>query len=148
MKYLPLMGLLLILGIAGSAWWFMQSRIDATGKIHTDLYEEAKGVWDPKMEVVPFERLPSEMLTLHWDPPTKSYNHFVVSISTADGSLLRRESGEHDRVSLDVDGLIPQTEYVFALQACLDPRCTTWYISQNDSRGTTQGGVDTSAAIE
>lgn len=144
MKYLPLIALLLVAGIA-AALWFSQPHIDSTGKIHVDLYEGAEDTWNPQMEVVPFERLPSTMLTLRWQPPTASYNHFLISISTADGTLLRKESGEHDRLSLDVDGLVPETEYVFALQACLDPRCSEWLIAQQEYRGTTSAEVDISS---
>lgn len=145
MKYLPLIGLLLIAGIAGAAWWFSQPHIDSTGKMHVDLYEGANDTWDPQMEILPFDRAPSSMLTLLWQPPTETYNHFLITISTADGTLLRTESGEHDRLSLDVDGLAPETEYLFALQACLDPRCSEWLIAQQEYRGTTSAEVDISS---
>lgn len=97
------------------------------------------------MEVVPFERLPSTMLTVRWQAPTATYNHFLLTISMTDGIVLRKESGEHDRLSLDVDGLTPETAYVFALQACLDPRCTQWLIAQEEARGTTTAAVDISS---
>lgn len=125
-----------LIGLAGYAWW-STSQIDSNGKIHVDLYEGASGTWNPHLQVFPFERSPSTTLTLRWQAPEETYNHFVVSISKTDGTLLRKESGEHDRVSLDPDGLDPQTEYVFALQACLDPRCESWLIAQNEYRGTT-----------
>lgn len=144
MKYAILLVVLAAVGVGGYAWWSASSRIDSRGKIHTDLYEDAGGTWDPQMEIFPFERLPSTMLTVRWQPPTKTYNHFLITISTVDGTLLRTESGEHDRVSLDIDGLTPETEYVFALQACLDPRCTEWLIAQKEYRGTTTAAVDIS----
>ena len=89
------------------------------------------------MQVLPFERAPSTTLTLRWQPPQETYNHFVVTISTVDGTVVRKESGEHDRLSLDPDGLEPGTEYLFTLQACLDRRCEAWLIAQDEYRGTT-----------
>ena len=138
MKYLIALAIVLIAGIAGYAWWSTSSQIDSSGKIHVDLYEDAYGIWDPQMVISPFERSPSTSMTILWQTPKETFNHFVVTISKADGTLVRKESGEHDRVSLDPDGLEPATEYVFALQACLDPRCETWLIAQNEYRGTTE----------
>lgn len=142
MKYVILLIVLAVVGVAGYVWWSTWSDIDSSGKIHTDLYEGARGTWNPQMEVVAFERAPSAMMTLRWQPPEETYNHFVVTISKADGTLVRKESGEHDRLSLDPDGLEPATEYVFALQACLNPRCEGWLIAQNEYRGTTQAAVN------
>lgn len=138
MKYLIILIVLAVLGVGGYAWWSASSRIDSSDKIHADLYEGASGTWDPQMEVVAFERAPSTMMSVRWQPPEKTYNHFVVTISQTDGTLVRKESGEHDRVTLDLDALEPETEYVFALQACLDPRCEQWLVAQEEYRGTTQ----------
>lgn len=122
---------------ASGAWLARSPRIDSTGKIHASLYEGAVGTWEAQIEVLPFERAPDQQLTLRWEPPEKTYNHFVVTISRADGMFLRSESGEHDRVSLDPDALEPETEYVFALQACLDRHCESWLIAHDEARGTT-----------
>ncbi|MBI4592045.1 fibronectin type III domain-containing protein [Candidatus Uhrbacteria bacterium] len=138
MKYLLALGVILLVGISAYVWWANQPIVDSTGKLQTELYEGASGVWDPQMEVVAFERSASNTLTLRWQPPQETYNHFLVTISKADGTLLRKESGEHDRVSLDLDGLEAATEYVFTLQACLDSRCEAWLIAQEEYRGTTQ----------
>ncbi|MBI4256468.1 fibronectin type III domain-containing protein [Candidatus Uhrbacteria bacterium] len=137
MKYLIVLAIVLTAGISGYAWWFSQPQINSTGKIHMDLYEKASDTWDPQIQILPFERSPSTTLTFRWHAPEKPYNHFVITISNADGTLLRKESGEHDRLSLDLDGLEPGKQYVFALQACLDPRCEAWYISQDEYGGTT-----------
>ncbi|MCR4313839.1 MAG: fibronectin type III domain-containing protein [Candidatus Uhrbacteria bacterium] len=144
MKYPILLIVLAVTGVAGF-WWFSQPRIDSTGKMYVDLYEGAADTWDPKMEVVAFERAPSTMMTVRWQAPEQTYNHFLVTISKANGTLVRKESGEHDRVSLDLDALEPETEYVFAIQACLDPRCTEWFIAQDEYAGTTQAAEVTEA---
>lgn len=141
MKYVLLLVVLVAAGAAGF-WWYSQPRIDSSGKIRAELYEGASDTWDPQMEVVAFEREPSTMITLRWQAPEKTYNHFVITISKADGTLVRKESGEHDRLSLDPDGLEPDTEYVFALQACLDRRCEEWFVAQDEYRGTTKAMVD------
>ncbi|MBI4435406.1 fibronectin type III domain-containing protein [Candidatus Uhrbacteria bacterium] len=143
MKYTILLIVLLAMAGAGYAWWSATPRIDSTGKIHASLYEGASDSWDPQMQVLPFERAPSTTLTLRWQPPQETYNHFVVTISTVDGTAVRKESGEHDRLSLDPDGLEPDTEYIFALQACLDPRCQAWLIGQDEYRGTTETTTET-----
>jgi hypothetical protein len=130
--------LILIVAVSGYFWWSSAHKITSTDKIHVELYEGANGTWDPQMQIFPFERLPTTMLSLQWTPPEKTYNHFVITISTEDGQFLRSESGEHDRVSLDPDALEPGTTYIFALQACLDPRCETWLIAQDEYSGTTQ----------
>jgi len=150
MKYLIVLAIILIVGIAGYAWWSTSSLIDSSGKIHVDLYEGASGTWDPQMVISPFERSPSTSITIRWQPPEETYNHFVVAISKADGTLVRKESGEHDRLSLDPDGLEPGTEYVFALQACLDPRCEAWLVAQDEYRGTTEESqtTDEEAVLE
>lgn len=134
---------LVIIGVARYAWWSASSRIDSSDKIHTDLYEDASGTWDPQIQVTPFERAPSTMMSLRWQPPQQTYNHFVLTLSKADGTLIRKESGEHDRMTLDLDALEPETEYVFALQACLNPRCKQWLIAQEEYRGTTQAAEAT-----
>lgn len=144
MKYIILLIVLAVVGVAGF-WWFSQPRIDTTGKMHIDLYEGAIDTWDPQMEVVAFEREPSTMISLRWQPPQETYNHFVVSLSKADGTLVRKESGEHDRVTLDLDALEPETQYVFALQACLDRRCEQWLVAQQEYQGTTQAAEVTEA---
>ena len=124
------------LAISG-AWLVRSPRVDATGKILASLYEGASDTWDAQIQVLPFERAPDRQLTVRWQPPEKTYNHFVISISRADGTYIRSESGEHDRVSLDPDALEPKTEYVFTLQACLDRRCEAWFIAREEARGTT-----------
>ena len=77
----------------------------------------------------------SDGIRLEWSQPTETYNHFLLPSQIR--VYILQESGEHDRVSLDVTGLEPDTEYVFALQACLDPRCETWLIAQDEYSGRT-----------
>ncbi|NQV90495.1 fibronectin type III domain-containing protein [Candidatus Uhrbacteria bacterium] len=125
MKYILAIVLLLFIGVLGYTLW-PQTPPDAVS-----------GTWDAQMEIFPFERAPTTQLTLHWKAPEQSYNHFVLSISDEQGQLLRKESGEHDRLSLDPDALEPNTTYLFSLQACLDPNCTTWLVSSEEVRGTT-----------
>lgn len=137
MKYLLLFVLLTLVGFGGYLLWEQSKGIDSTGKIHADLYQGANGIWDPQLQVLPFDFAPTTQLTLRWQAPEQEYNHFVITISQLDGTLVRKESGEHDRLSLDPDGLEPGTEYVFALQACLDRSCEQWLIGKEEYRGTT-----------
>lgn len=145
---LILLILLAVVVLAGYLLWQQSTPIDATGKVHTQLYEEASGVWDPRMQVLPFELAPSTQLTLRWQAPEQEYNHFLITISQTDGTLVRKESGEHDRLSLDPDGLETETEYVFALQACLDRSCEEWLIAQEEYRGTTAEVPESDEALE
>ena len=136
-RIIPIL-IILILAVAGYALWLRTPEaINSSGKVHTELYTGAVDTWDAQMEILPFERDPAHQLTLHWTAPTQTYNNFVLTISTPDGNILRSESGEHDRLSLDPDGFEPDTQYIFALQACLDPRCEQWIISQQEYAGTT-----------
>lgn len=142
MKYIILLLVLAVVGVAGYAWWSTSSDIDLSDKVHGDLYEAANGTWDPQMEVTPFELDPSTRISLRWQPPQETFNHFVITLSKADGTLVRKESGEHDRVTLDLDALEPETEYVFALQACLDRNCEQWLVAQEEYRGTTESAQE------
>jgi len=133
--------------------WFANKtigiKVDLEGKVHRDLYAHASGVWDPQMQVLPFRPQDingqqvgsSTQLRLEWQKPEKKYNHFVITITDPISGYTRKESGEHDRTSLDPDALTPATEYIFALQACLDRRCEKWMIAQNESRGTTASQI-------
>ena len=76
-------------------------------------------------------------LRLEWSKPEQLYNHFVITVTEPLSGYTRTESGEHDRVSLDPDGLKPETEYIFAIQACLDRDCEKWLIATEEYRGTT-----------
>lgn len=143
-RIISLLAVLIVLGTAGYFFW-SQPRVDVTGKIHTDIYESATSTWDPGVQILPFR--PQEIndqtigssagIRLEWSQPTETYNHFLLTITDTVANTFFKESGEHDRVSLDVTGLKPDTEYVFALQACLDPRCETWMVSKNEYRGRT-----------
>lgn len=135
---------LAIFGVAGYLFW-NQPHVDSTGKVHTDLYESAMDTWNPEMQVLPFRPQDidgqtigsSHGIRLEWSQPTETYNHFLLTVTEPVAHTSFKESGEHDRVSLDVTGLKPDTEYVFALQACVDPRCETWLVAQDEYRGRT-----------
>ncbi len=135
---------LIVLTALGVFLWSRQGTPDASGKVHASLYEGATGTWDAQMKVSPFRTQDidgqtvgsSTQLTLEWQKPTKTYNHFVITITDPVSGYTRSESGEHDRVSLDPDALQPDTQYVFALQACLDRRCEKWLVAQDEYRGT------------
>lgn len=132
------------LGLISYFFW-SQPRVDSTGKIHTDLYDGATDTWNPEVQVLPFRPQDidgqtvgsSDGIRLEWSQPTETYNHFLLTVTDPVAYTSFKESGEHDRVSLDVTGLEPDTEYVFALQACLDPRCETWLIAQDEYSGRT-----------
>ncbi|MBI2473927.1 fibronectin type III domain-containing protein [Candidatus Uhrbacteria bacterium] len=143
-SYFKVAVVLIILGVLGFVLW-NREREEAIPKVHPALFENASGTWDAQMQVLPFR--PKEVngvtvgfptqLRLEWSKPEQPYNHFVITVTEPLSGYTRTESGEHDRVSLDPDGLTPETEYVFAIQACLDPRCEKWLIGTEESRGTT-----------
>lgn len=148
MKYIITFITVLILGVLGWTFWSQTPKVDSTGKIHVNLYDGASGSWDSQMEVLLFESAPSTYLSLKWQPPTMTYNHFLLTISDEQGEIIRKESGEHDRVSLDPDALDPGTTYLFVLQACLEPACTSWLIADTEYSGTTAlSGTEDEGAI-
>jgi hypothetical protein len=120
-------------------------RVDATGKVHTDLYTDATNTWDPHIQVLPFR--PQELggetigsstaIRLEWTPPEETYNHFLLTVTDPIAHTTYIESGEHDRVSLDVTGLKADTQYVFALQACFDPSCQAWLVATQETTART-----------
>lgn len=130
---------IVILGIASYLIW-NQPPVDSKDKVHTDLYDGASGTWNPEFQVLPFRPQDidgqtvgsSTAIRLEWKQPTQTYNHFLLTVTDLSTDTSTIESGEHDRVSLDITGLKPDTEYVFALQACFDPRCQTWIVATDE----------------
>lgn len=130
---------IVILAVTGYFTW-NQPAVDSTGKIHTEIYNGASGTWNPEVQSLPFRPQDvdgqtvgsSTAIRLEWKQPTETYNHFLLTITNPATNTSIKESGEHDRVSLDITGLKPDTEYVFALQACFDPRCETWIVAENE----------------
>src|SRR3990167_1959182 len=145
-SYFKVVVVLIILGILSFVLWNQKNEQEKRARlIHLDLFENASGTWDAHMQVLPFR--PKEVngvtvgfptqLRLEWSKPQQPYNHFVITVTEPLSGYTRTESGEHDRVSLDTDGLTPETQYVFAIQACLDPHCEKWLIGTEEYRGTT-----------
>lgn len=138
-KLFCLITAIVLLSVAGYLVW-NQPPVDSTGKIHTDLYDGASGTWDPEVQVLPFRAQDidgktvgsSTAIRLEWKQPSQTYNHFLLTVTDPSTNTSTIESGEHDRVSLDITGLKADTEYVFALQACFDPRCQTWIVATDE----------------
>ncbi|MBI5794375.1 fibronectin type III domain-containing protein [Candidatus Uhrbacteria bacterium] len=137
---------LLIVAVVILGYLYLQRpAVDATGKLHADLYRGASDSWDPGIQTFPFRPQDidgqtvgsSTAIRLEWKQPKKTYNHFLLTVTDPATNTTTRESGEHDRVSLDITGLKPDTQYVFALQACFDPRCQTWMIAQDETTART-----------
>jgi hypothetical protein len=130
-------------------FFFRQPGVDSTGKIHADLYTGASETWNPDVQVLPFHAVEvdgqtvgsSTAIRLEWSKPTQPYNHFLLTITNTTTQASTKESGEHERVSLDVTGLTPDTEYVFALQACLDPRCDEWIVADTETPSRTPAEI-------
>ncbi len=139
-----IVGLVIVLAV-GTFLFLRTPSADPGGKVHADLYEGASGVWDPQTQILPFR--PQEIngqtigssthLRLEWQKPEQTYNHFLITITDPVSGYTRKESGEHERLSLDPDALSPNTQYVFVIQACLDRRCEEWLIAQDETVGTT-----------
>jgi hypothetical protein len=112
-------------------------RIEA---FHRDIYDGAKGWFesDLKAELITPETVdPSTRLHVTWNKPTKKYNHFLLTITNKATKKKLIESGEGERVSLDLFNLLPETDYAIALQACLDHSCEKWYVSKTEVSLTT-----------
>ncbi len=130
---------LIILAVAGYFIW-SQPPVDSTGKVHTAIYDGALDTWNPEVQILPFRPQDidgqtvgsSTAIRLEWKQPTQTYNHFLLTVTDPVANTSTIESGEHDRVSLDITGLKPDTEYVFALQACFDPHCETWIVAADE----------------
>ena len=136
-----------LVGLIGYLIWLgvRPPTVDSTGKFHTHLYEGASETFDAQISILPFQpqEIDSETvgsstyLRAEWSQPEKKYNHFLITISDPASDFTRTEAGEHDRVSLDLSDLTPDTEYTIALQACLEPTCERWFISQQEYTGRT-----------
>ncbi len=119
-------------------------QVDSTDKFHKDLYDNAVGGWDATLTTHAFESQEinstavgsSSRVRVTWNQPEEEYNHFVLTISDPLSDWFRKESGEHDRISLDLDMLSPSMDYTIALQACLQPTCEEWLISTAEVIGT------------
>lgn len=123
-----------------AAFWVVRRpiipAIDLTNRIHTSFYKDAKEAWNANLQSVPNEEDASK-IRLTWDKPTKTYNNFLVTVTNPSTGWTRTESGEHDRVSLDVPDLEPDTEYTFVVRACLDPDCTKWFVADKETQSRT-----------
>ncbi len=111
--------------------------IDLTNRIHTSLYQEAIDVWDAALTTDPFDASPSTMIHLGWQKPIQTYNHFLITVTQPESGWTRTESGEHERVTLDLSDLLPDTKYTFVVQACSDPVCSSWLIADQEVSGQT-----------
>lgn len=134
---------LLILAVLIALWLWrapgvQAPTIDLTGRIHTSLYQGASDVWSAQLTTAPFENSPSTMIHLEWQKPTQTYNHFLITATDAQTGWTRTESGEHERVTLDVPDLFPDTLYTFVIQACLDRDCSAWLIADAETTARTQ----------
>ncbi|MBT5808109.1 fibronectin type III domain-containing protein [Candidatus Uhrbacteria bacterium] len=135
---------ILILGLlAGAGVLFYQTQntgVDATGKVHTEIYEGAKKSFDGGMSTSLFREQEvdgevfgsSTAFRIQWQAPEREYNHFVLTITDPLTEKSIAESGNHDRFALDITGLEPETEYHIVLQACISPRCEKWYVSETE----------------
>tara|TARA_B100001964_G_C13974619_1_gene483425 strand:- start:123 stop:611 length:489 start_codon:yes stop_codon:yes gene_type:complete len=140
--------IVIILGsMIGYLFWLsvQPPPINATGKHHTEFYEGATRVFDAQLEILPFQPQVIEDATVgsstylraEWRQAARTYNHFLITISDPASEFTRTEAGEHDRVSLDLSDLTPDTEYNIVLRACLEPVCDNWYVSEHEYTGRT-----------
>jgi hypothetical protein len=144
MKYIKIFVILAVIAIPALVWK-LSPTVDTEGKIHTNIYQNAKGVQSMNLSASPFnpqeihgeEIGSSTYLRIEWSKPKKEYNHFLLTITDLESKSSRIESGERDRTSLDVTDLEANQTYVFALQACLDPTCKQWYVSETELLATT-----------
>ena len=94
-------------------------------------------VFQPQM-IAEAERGSSSFIRLTWQKPETTYNHFLITVTNPETGWSRTEAGEHERVSLDVSDLEPDTTYTFIVQACGDPNCTIWITSNEKPSARTE----------
>ncbi|MDG1949934.1 MAG: fibronectin type III domain-containing protein [bacterium] len=119
--------------------------VDSTNRVHTQLYEGADDTWDAQAATELFREQmidgetigSSTALGLRWSAPKVEFNHYVVTISHLETGIVRSEASEQDRQRLDLTGLDADTNYTFALQACIDRACDEWIIASTEATGTT-----------
>lgn len=126
---------LLILVIAVGFWLIRVSKpqvpvLDFTNRIHTTLYQKATGFWDATL--VSLREPTSSIIHVGWQKPTQIYNHFLITITDAKTGWTRTESGEHERITLDLSDLQSDVKYTIVLQACLDRACNAWLVSKEE----------------
>lgn len=107
-------------------------KVDFTNRIHTSLYQNSTDSFDAAIQTFPFTNSPETGIHLEWQKPTQTYNHFLVTVTDAQTGWTRTESGEHERVTLDVTDLQPDTKYSFTIRACSDPKCSSWIIASEE----------------
>lgn len=115
-------------------------KADYSNLVHSSLVKNALDTWDSDYKAVKFR--PKEIngnkygsasyIRLEWDAPETTYNHFLITITEPRSEWKRVESGEHERFSLDISDLQPDTIYVFMIQACTDPECSTWFAPNSE----------------
>ena len=110
-------------------------KADYSNLVHSALVKNALDTWNSDYRAIKFR--PKEIngitygsassIRLEWDAPEKTYNHFLITVTEPRSEWKRVESGEHERFSLDMSNLVPDTKYVFMIQACTNPTCSTWF---------------------
>jgi hypothetical protein len=128
---------LLVLVILVAIWFARKpinekAKFDITNRIHTSLYQKASDVWDGSLTTDVFPTSPSTGIHLSWRKPAQKYNHFLITVTNAQTGWTRTESGEHERVTLDLTDMLPDTKYTFIVQACVDPKCSSWMIADEE----------------
>lgn len=118
----------LLVAIGTTIVWLKQEKKQITDEIGTWEANLQTSLFRPKT-IVETEYGSSSGIRLTWEKPSQTYNHFLITITNPETVWSRKESGEHDRVSLDVTDLEPDTTYTFFVQACFDPKCGSWITS-------------------
>lgn len=139
---MKLLRIVLVLAIIGTLGFILMQEpsVDPTGKVHVGHYQEASATEQMNLVALPFRGKQIEGKTVgsstgihvEWSAPSRQYNHFVVTITNPTTTESYSESGEQQRFSLDFLDLEPETEYIIALQACIDPDCDKWYVAENE----------------
>lgn len=138
--------IILVLIAFGILMFIQKKQLNLDERYHKELYAESVKLFESQLETSHFReqiivgetRGSSSRIRLTWQKPVKPYNHFVIVISDPKTGKTRRESGEHERMSLDVSDLKADTEYVFTLLACLEPSCKKWMTSREEPRAKTE----------
>ncbi|PJA45070.1 hypothetical protein CO174_05085 [Candidatus Uhrbacteria bacterium CG_4_9_14_3_um_filter_50_9] len=144
MKYIRIIAIVVILLVIAMAWQ-IRGRVNTSDRFHTEIYTEAEGTQAMNLTASGFREQEvngeligsSSYLRIEWTAPEKEYNHFLLTMTNHETGWSKKESGEHERFSLDIGDLEANTTYTLVLQACLDPTCERWYASDTELTATT-----------
>ncbi len=143
-----LLGIVILIGAAVLAISLSQSKqatetflpLDPENREHRSLYFDATRTWNSELKAKEYnpqfingENVGSaSKVSLSWKLPNDVFNHYLITVTNPDSGWTRTESGESGRTELTLSELLPNEKYTFVLQACFDPACKEWFVSEKE----------------